>query len=318
MSKRSRIITVICALMFVVGIITGLVGRAICVRNNGQYEKIQPELFAPDEIATVLFSEKAHRLYVCYNDASYVNVYSPEGKFLWAVSTPYLRNEYFELLDDKLIIYDEEAYVYDASNGDFIEKCDADSLNLNYDFENDMTDRFEPGKYYFDTYQVYKADSSGALITIVERPWWYWLFNFGICWLVAFCGGAGIGILYFLSSRRDYREVKSRSLAKNGKLFEKNKKAAFVLKYYKINTAISLIYTAANIFCGIFFDGILCIGLFPVGIHFIISNIITVNMLDTLSISEDEATVINHWRLREIVTFVIAFFSVALVALFCA
>ena len=51
---------------------------------------------------------------MCYNDANCVNVYTETGEFLWCVSTPYLRNSYFILQDDKLIICDGDAYIYNV------------------------------------------------------------------------------------------------------------------------------------------------------------------------------------------------------------
>ena len=123
MTSTKRILFVVFVLIFFTGIAIGLIGRSICTRDNENYQTVQVELFAPDEIATVLHDEDLHQIYVCYNDASYVNVYSEEGRFLWAVSTPYLRNVYFELSNNQLIVYNSaDAYIYDSSNGTFVEK----------------------------------------------------------------------------------------------------------------------------------------------------------------------------------------------------
>ena len=79
MTSTKRILFVVFILIFFTGIAIGLIGRLICTRDNENYQNVQVELFAPDEIATVLHNEDLHQIYVCYNDASYVNAYSEEG-----------------------------------------------------------------------------------------------------------------------------------------------------------------------------------------------------------------------------------------------
>ena len=74
MTSTKRILFVVFILIFFAGISFGLIGRAICTRDNENYQELQLELFAPDEIATVLRDEDLHQIYVCYNDASYVSV----------------------------------------------------------------------------------------------------------------------------------------------------------------------------------------------------------------------------------------------------
>ena len=97
--------------LFMCSIALGLFGRAFCTRSNNDYKSIQPESFVPDTIETVLHDENLKQIYVCYNDANCVNVYTEDGKFLWCVATPYMRNSFFELQDNKLIIYDGDAYI---------------------------------------------------------------------------------------------------------------------------------------------------------------------------------------------------------------
>lgn len=204
MTITKRILSIVFILIFFAGITIGMIGWVICTRDNENYQELQPELYAPDEIATVLQDEDLHQIYVCYNDASYVNVYSEDGQFLWAVSTPYLRNVYFELSNNQLIIYNSsDAYIYNSSNGAFVEKKNSEDIELNYDWENEYTDEFQADAFYFDTYQVYTAQEDGTLTTVVARPWWYWIFHFGVCWCVSFCGAVGIGVLIFLEKRKE-------------------------------------------------------------------------------------------------------------------
>ena len=317
MSFTKRIVFTTLIAVFVLGIITGLIGWGMCVRNNRNYQELQPELFAPDVISTVLYSENLQQLYVCYNDASYVNVYSINGSFLWAVSTPYLRNAYFELSADQLIIYNgDSAYFYSSSNGSFVKKEDADKYDLSYDWEQEYTSQFEAGTIVFDTYQVYKCEEDGSLTTIVSRPWWYWIFNFGVCWCFAFIGAIGIGIMIFLDSHRDYHNLKNDFKEKDNKSLVLNRKAKIILNYFRVVTLIHLLYAVIDIVAGIWFDGILCIGILPLGIHFIIFNAVLSNLLDNMKLSDGESKILGFWKTSEIASFIIAFLSVV-VAVMC-
>ncbi len=319
MSFKKRIVFTTLIAVFVLGIITGLIGRGMCVRNNRNYQVLQPELFAPDVISTVLYSENLQQLYVCYNDASYVNVYSINGNFLWAVSTPYLRNAYFELSADQLIIYNgDSAYFYSSSNGSFVKKEDADKYDLSYDWEQEYTSQFEAGTIVFDTYQVYKCEEDGSLTTIVSRPWWYWIFNYGVCLCFSFIGAIGIGIMIFLDSRRDYHNAKNDlKEKKDNKPLVLNRKAKIILNYFRVATIIHLLYAVLDVLGGIWLDGVLCIGLLPLGIHFIISNAVLWNLLDDMKMSDRESKIIDYWKICEIGSFIIAFLSVIVAVAFC-
>lgn len=316
MTSTKRILFVVFILTILTGIAIGLVGRSICTRDNENYQKVQVELFAPDEIATVLHDEDLHQIYVCYNDASYVNVYSEEGRFLWAVSTPYLRNVYFELSNNQLIVYNSaDAYIYDSSNGTFVEKKKSDDIDLIYDWENEYTDKFQNGEFYFDTYQVYKAQEDGSLTTVVARPWWYWVFNFGVCWCVSFVGAIGMGSIIFLEKRKEYRKTQDATRYSKQTTVIENRKARFILKYFRIISIIHVIYAIFDIVFGLLLNGILCIGILPLAIHFIISNIVIWNMLDHIRLTEDEQTIIDYWKVCETGTFIIAFLSVIVAAM---
>ncbi|MBP3387327.1 MAG: hypothetical protein J6L23_02220, partial [Clostridia bacterium] len=242
----------------------------------------------------------------------YVNVYSEEGRFLWAVSTPYLRNVYFELSNNQLIVYNfADAYIYDSSNGTFVEKKKSDDIDLSYDWENEYTDDFQNGEFYFDTYQVYKAQEDGSLTTVVARPWWYWVFNFGVCWCVSFVGAIGMGTIIFLEKRKEYRKTQKAIHPSKHSIAIENRKARFILKYFRITSIIHVVYAVLNIVFGILMDGILCIGILPLAIHFIISSIV----LDHIRLTKDEQTIIDYWEVFEISTFIIAFLSVIVAAM---
>ena len=309
MKKKSSLFFAIFVGIFVGGIVIGLIGRALCIRNTKKYWDLQSEFFAPDTIDKVFRDEDLGQLYVCYHDSSYVNVYTESGEFLWAVSAPYMRNPYFELQEGRLIIYDDDAYIYDSADGSFIDRVRAEDLTLSYDWENERMDDFREGEFCFGTYQVYQVRPDGTLETIISRPWWYWCFHFGVCWCIAFLGAVGMGIMIFLEKKKDYKPIK-----KNVR-FE-NRKVKVIFHYLRITSAVHLVYAVLDIVFG-FFGGILCIGIFPLALHFIISNIIIWNMLDYISVSEEEATVLDYWKTVEIGSFIIAFLSV-IVAVFIA
>ncbi|MGN0492665.1 MAG: hypothetical protein ACI4F7_03370 [Acutalibacteraceae bacterium] len=290
--------------LFICGIILGLSCRAYCTRGNENYSELQPESFVPDVIETALHNETYRQIYVCYNDANCVNVYSESGKFLWAVATPYIRNSYFELQDGKLIIYGDGAYIYSAENGEFLKFEDEEKLNLSYIWQKEGVNELSESGFYFDDHQVYKADSKGELITIVSRPWWHKIFDFEFGFFIALIGAAGIGATVFLGKRRDYKSA-------NNKASFKNRKVRVIKKYLIITSVIQLIYAVCDIIAG-FFGGFLCIGIIPVALHFIISNVVIWNMLDRLSVKKETVQVLDYWKTVEISTFIAAFVSVIL------
>jgi len=301
------ILKIICVCIFAGGILLAIFGRAMCVRDTQDYQQLQPELFAPDEIAEVLYHEELEQLYVCYNDASYVNVYTSGGEFLWAVSTPYLRNAYFSLTKEELIIYNDQAYIYNSRDGSYIGVQSADSLDLDYDWQDEVTDNYVAGEYYFDTYQVYQGQSDGTLNTIVSRPAWYIIFHFVTGWIIACVGAVGFCILTVFEKTHGYRAVR-----KTIKLQDKTLRG--IQRYYQITVAIQLGYTVVNII-GAFFTGIFILGIFLLAIHFIISSIVLENRLDRFHLTKDENKVFEFWNAMKWASFLAAFLSVGIVAL---
>jgi len=302
MRRFTKILFPVSIALFMCSIALGLFGREVCIRSNDDYKSIQPESFVPDTIETVLHDENLKQLYVCYSDANCVNVYTEEGKFLWCVATPYMRNSYFELQDDKLIIYDGDAYIYDSQNGSFLGIEKEENLDLNYNWEKEYTDHCIEGNFYFDSFQVYKANADGTLKVIVSRPWWHHIFDYPLCPGIALLGAIGIGASIFLEKKKDYNEVKKT-------IVFQNHKAKIIKNYFKATTIIHTVYTALNIICAFFTDWLI-IGIIPLALHMIISSAILWNMKDRLSCKSEEIRVIDFWGTTEIGSFVIAFLSV--------
>jgi len=302
MRRFTKILFSVSIVLFMGGIALGLFGRAFCVRSNENYKEIQPESFVPDIIETVLQDGDLKQLYVCYNDANCVNVYTEEGDFLWCVATPYMRNIHFELQDDKLIICDGDAYIYDSKSGSFLAIENEEELDLNYNWEKEYYDQFTEGNFYFDSFQVYKASADGTLEVIVSRPWWHHIFDYSLCLGIAFLGATGIGVSSFFEKKKDYNAVKKTVVFKNHK-------AKVINSYFKTTTIVHLIYTILNIIFAFFFDWLI-IGIIPLALHMIISSIILWNIKDRLSCKSEEMQVVDFWGTAEIGSFIIAFLSV--------
>ncbi len=300
--RLSFVMYAVCIILFVSGISIGSIGRGICRIDNQNYTEIQSEMTLPDVISTVWMDEDLKQIYVCYDDADSVNVYTFEGEFLWCVSTPYIRNTYFELQEGKLIIYGEDAYIYNSKKGEFIGKEKAEDLQLGYEWENDQTANISAGELYFDSYQVYMADSDGEMITIVSRPWWHWLFNFGVCWFVSFVGAVGIGINIFIGKKREHDEVKERVVFKT-------QKAKIIAKYMKITSVVQTIFAVLDIVIACF-GTFIGIGIIPIALHFIVSGWFIHNMIYSAASDEAEEKVLRYLHTVEWATMIIAFFSV--------
>ncbi len=312
--KAPKVLMAIFIVMFISGILIGMLGRLLCINDNKNYEKTLPEINTVEEINTVLIPPDNNYIYVCYNDGSYVNVYNENGEFIWAVSVPYLRNSYFEIKDGHLVVYNgDEAYLYNKNNGNFIAKKSSEDLELAFVWENtgvNISD-FKIGEVYFNTYNVFRITSDGTKDYIVKKPVWYNIFYFPYDWLFGFIGAVSILIMSLISITRQYIKSKSEKTSKKSRY---NKKVNIIITYSKITIALSLIFFVLNLISGAFWDGGLCIGIMPLAIHFIISNIIISIIRDRISVSRKEESTVGFWTTWNVASFILAFFSVIIVA----
>ena len=294
-SKVSKILLYIVAALGVIGTVT--------TRHNTQnYDQLQPELYAPDSIETVLYSEKYEQIYVCYNQATYVNVYDLKGNFQWAVSIPYYNAVNFELRDDTLIIYDYDAYVYNAKNGKFIETADSDELGLTY--ENTPCDE---NKVYFDALDVYIYNSENEAELIVQRPLWYILFLTPLC-IVAACI---LGVLgFFFENMKSYCTKQSSPIDNDSM----NPKSQKILKYLRVTSIINICYAIINLLIGFTYPISMAL-ILPLALHFIIAGIVLFNWIDSLKLSAVESYILNRWKFFYFASMIIAVISVIITAL---
>ena len=302
MKKLKNIFYSISICLFISGIIIGLLGVILCIRDNNEYQSIQKEFKGPEVIESVFQHENNGQIYVCYNDASYVNVYTRNGDFLWAVSTPYLRNSNFMLTEDKLVIYNKEAYIYNCHTGEFIEK-----INNKFEQEDKTNDEEEivPGDLVYNQYEVFEYLGNGEYKTIISRPMWYWIFNPLLDWLVSFIAAISAGFVFIIDRTKEYnKDIKQQEIV--------DKRVKFIIKYYKISSLIQITYSIIGFVVGIWYKEVI-VGLIPICIHFIISNIILSNIQDR--INDDHENLIlgkdkmNYWKYINIATIILAFIS---------
>ena len=316
LSLKGKILISLFVVVFVSGILVGMKGEDLCMHDNAAYSARQREIFVPEEIDTVLYDEDLRQLYVCYNDASCVNVYNEKGSFLWAVSTPYLRSTYFVLRDDQLVIYGLfDAYVYCSADGTFIEKDAVENLDLSYEWENEPAEKVEAGGFYFDTYQLYRAEEDGSLTTIVARPWWYWIFNLSFFGTLSLCGAIGIFTVLFVEHRKHNRALRKELHAVRYSVELSDPRATPLLKYFRATVVVHLVYIVLNVILGLLFEGLITILIIPLAIHLIASTIVVTTKLCGIEMTEKEEEIVGYWQTRTVVTFLLAFLSVFVVAI---
>ena len=301
--KSSSIFFCIGIFLFIFGIATFFLGRVICTRSNDNYTEIQPESFVPDVIEEVWYDEELKQLYVCYNDANCVNVYTETGKFLWCVATPYIRNSNFELQEEKLIIYGDGAYIYNSKDGTFLGLENEENLDLGYDYEDTVIqETYTKKTFKHDMFNVYEVSENDTMKEIISRPVWHQILNPFIGFMLAFIGAVFFGISLYSEKHRDYQSVKK-------EVVFTNKPAKFIKNYFNITTYIHLGYTLLNIVFAFFTDWMI-IGIIPITIHMILSSIVLYNIKDHMSVSTQEMYVIDFWSASEIASYIIAFLSV--------
>lgn len=270
--------------IFAGAILVALLTRLVCIRDTKNYDQLQPELRFPDVIADVLHDPELGQIYVCYNDASYVNVYTEDGEFRWAVSIPNFRNVDFALLDGRLLV---NSFVYDAADGTFLGRLD-EAIEIPYQ---------ELEEFSFDAYQVYRGNE-----TVVSRPGWYWLTNFVVCWVIAMGSGLVYGGVVFVAMAVGW--WKTRKSVRIEK-----RKACGVLGYWKFKCALQSLWAVVNVAAACYGRDI-TVGTMVVGVHFIVSGWVLTNLLEKLDTDEDQDRVLAFWYVCDWATVILAFVSV--------
>ena len=282
--KESSLFEKVLSALFAGAVMVALLTRVVCIRDTKNYDQLQPELRFPDVIADVLYDEDLGQVYVCYNDASYVNVYTEDGEFLWAVSTPYMRNVDFALLDGRLLV---NSFVYDAADGTFLERVD-EAIEIPHQ---------ELEAFSFDAYQVYRGSE-----TVVSRPGWYWLTHFVVCWCIAMGSGLIYGGIVFVAMFVQWWKTRKRVQIEN-------RKVRFALGYWKFKCVLQVLWAVVNVTAACYGRDI-SIGTIVVVVHFIVSGWVLTNMCEKVEQDEDQNRVTVFWYAFDWVTVIIAFASV--------
>lgn len=317
--KITKGLNVIFTLMFITGVVMGLVSSTLYTDNNADYTEIQPEFRTPEPIDCVLVDSKSGMIYVCYTESSAVNVYdSGTGTFLWALSAPYLRHSYFDLDGKTLTIYGaSEAYLYDRKTGAFLEKGESDAYGLSFDLE-DTTIQGEPvpGEVYYDAHDVFKVNPDGSRSMIVCAPWWADFFNVFIWWLVGFSAGLCKGALMLLDKVRQGVKAKKAAQGDFSGVFELTDKAAvFTVYFYRVESVVNILLGVSFVLLTASVPKVTLL-LVPAAIGFILTQIILVNLLDRRILTDYEKKTVSMWRAVNCGTFIAAFLTLVVIMTF--
>lgn len=277
--KRIKILIIIFMASFFVGVLYSTLCAKSYQHNNEYYDIIQNEIDTFCVIDTLKTDTENKLLYICYDDASCVNVYNFNGEFLWSVSVPCDENSrgvtYFYIDNGRLIIdRDEDIYVYNALTGEFIEKTYIEKLGIDdwrdtYDqyHADDLKKSTEVG-FVFDFYNVYKIDDNGNLTErIIEKPDWYILTNdiWGV--LIASVGAIGLFVIIVLGTFKKLGKIP----ADNKKIGKNSKNIAIFLKVLFI---LLLLYSVLSIVITVFSHSFLSVGVLPSSMISVISLIV--------------------------------------------
>ncbi len=310
--KKIKFSVIVFLSFFFVGIIYSLLCVKLQIHDNDYYDKIQPEIDTLCEIDTVKINTENQLLYVCYDRATCVNVYDFNGNFKWAVSLPYYENSrgptYFYLDDNKLIIdRNADAYIYNAINGEFIEKTYIEKLGIvdwRDTYDTYHIEDFEKANtigFSFDYYNVFNSEQY-----IVRKPTYYIFANDAWGILFAFIGATGIFLICAFSVIKKFKKFP----------FNKNnigKKAKILSVYFKVFSALSLFYAIFNVFLSLLLKFSLSLGIMPLAALLIFS--LVFDDLIEKKFNDDERKLCGIWRHYSILAFFVAFIGCVLISL---
>ena len=98
-----------------------------------------------------------------------------------------------------------------------------------------------------------------------------------------------------------------------------DKKVKFIINYYKISSSIQMLYSIVGLLLGFIYKEVI-IGLIPISVHFIISNIILSNIQDSINNNHDDIVdgkdKMSFWQHINIATIVITFITSVIFLIF--
>ena len=189
-------------------------------------------------------------------------------------------------MDGRLLM---NGYIYDAADGTFLGLLE-EELEL-------WLPEGQSGEFTFDAYQVYRGEE-----TVVDRPGWYWLTNFVVCWCIAMGSGLVYGGVIFAAMAVGWWRTRKQARIEKGKV-------RGVLGYWKFKCALQGIWPVANVIAACYGRDI-TIGTIAVVVHFVVSGWVLTNLFEKLDTDEDQDSVLAFWYVCDWATIIIAFASV--------
>lgn len=208
-NKFVSLIGTISSFMFFAGILFSFICNGLSQNDNSEYDKALPEIDTFSAVSTVKCDFDNDRIYVCYEDAGCVNTYNFNGDFLWAVSIPSEKSGAadFYIVDNYLILNWYDAFYYDSLTGEFVKKVDSETFNdLEYPyFKDSINTDCEKHNIYFDINDVYFFENNFSVKYIVDKPFYYTLFQPTTGFLISVFGFfilAVIALCEYIKERR--------------------------------------------------------------------------------------------------------------------
>ncbi len=293
-----KLLRVILVSIFILGFVLAFTGRILCIDSPKSYREKQEEIKKPEDISDVWVG--ADKIYLCFRMGTCVNVYDREGNFLWAVSAPYMKNARFLLTETELIIFGKEAFVYDVENGGFKEVRNTDGLaDALTPPEGDLEEQPpQAGDLIFNWYSVSELQEDGSAKTIIDRPDWYWIFNFYMDLVMSSLAAMGVGIITLTEKAKAWAEVKGSATIIHPEA--KSYRLAIL-----ITVSVNLIATVLNIFlCSTTVVALL-------SAHFVIGGIIMYNLIENLSCTEYEKRMFDLLKAVAIASYTLLFLTLS-------
>lgn len=319
MAKRASSRSFVLYVFGIALILFGIIANLICMFNTShdhvQYQNKISEIYTHEEIYDVMLYNDS--VYVCYCNGTCVNVYSIDGAFRWAVSTPSLNRGRFVIDDGNLLIFDydveEECYIYNAETGAFV-RLGSYSISEESDYSipfNVPLDDLSSGDICYDNYQVYFVDEQGDLNVLVERPDWYRLTSPSLLISLALMGVLLILISWSLQS---FHALRFLGTSKH------EKSSPALIRWSKTAVMVQIGYALLIHFCELLdWLEFLYILVIPLILHTVIySVVLSKSERASDEIDQDASspkTAMSYWSALQFSTFLIALISMFISAI---
>lgn len=277
------------------------------------------ELLPPEPIDAVM--EREGQIYVLYGGTAVVDVYDSAGQFLWAVSVPYHdHNEDAKMKVEggSLFLYQvrHQVYEYRCTDGRFLGSFDQEAEAERFPGGGYQTRPVQDGEatagtLYFKHLQVLRGDTSGGFVPVISHSRWWELLYFHNIWLLGFSSGVALFLLEHIRLPKLALKQARQERGAEAKIRPKSQGTKIFLKHARITVAVDLAYLAVNLTAVLgFHSASLSIGIIPVALWFIGSNIVVGNRVEKQHLWGTDALLVQKWRGYLWASFIAAFVSV--------